>query len=107
KASQLVYTQLDTEQASLVAVFEYLIGNTDFSMVHGARDDDCCHNIVPFSREGQDYLIIPYDFDFSGLVNAAYASPNPELPIRSVTRRLYRGLCEQNPYLESSLGKFR
>lgn len=107
KAPQLVYTQLDTEQASLVAVFEYLIGNTDFSMVHGARDDDCCHNIVPFSREGEDYLVVPYDFDFSGLVNASYASPNPELPIKTVTRRLYRGLCEQNSYVESSLARFR
>jgi len=37
--------------------------------------------------------VVPFDFDFAGLVNAGYAEPAPQLPIRSVTTRLYRGFC--------------
>ncbi|HJR71262.1 MAG TPA: hypothetical protein VKA43_14560, partial [Gammaproteobacteria bacterium] len=38
-------------------------------------------------------LVVPFDFDFSGLVDAPYAGPPPELPINSVTDRLFRGFC--------------
>ncbi|MEX2122873.1 MAG: hypothetical protein WD795_03190 [Woeseia sp.] len=107
KSPMLTYGQLDAEQANLVAVFEYFIGNTDFSMVHGAKDDDCCHNVVPFSRKDGAYLPVPYDFDFSGIVNARYAEPNPKLKIASVTRRLYRGLCDFNPSMDATVARFR
>jgi len=103
----LRYEQLDAAQANLVAVYEYFIGNTDFSMVHGAKDDECCHNTAPLSVDGGAYLPVPYDFDFSGLVNARYAEPNPKLSISSVTRRLYRGLCEHNTSMDASLALFR
>ena len=39
---------------------------------------------------------IPYDFDFSGLVNAPYASPPDQLRIGSVRTRVYRGYCAHN-----------
>jgi hypothetical protein len=105
---QAKYSQLDAEHATFVTVFQYLIGNTDFSMVAGALDDNCCHNIVLFSMPSADrYLTVPYDFDFSGLVNARYAEPNPKLPIKRVVRRLYRGVCENNNYLDATLDRFR
>jgi hypothetical protein len=107
KAPQLRYNQLDGQYANLVAVFEYLIGNTDFSMVVGAKDDNCCHNTVPFSGNPGGYVVIPYDFDFSGLVNASYAKPNPKLPIKKVVQRHYRGLCLHNGYLDETLALFR
>jgi hypothetical protein len=101
------YDQLDSAYAALVSVFEYLIGNTDYSLIRGAKDDDCCHNAVLFSKAPGGYLAIPYDFDFSGIVNTPYAEPNPKLPIRNVTRRLYRGLCEYNGNLDATLTRFR
>jgi hypothetical protein len=104
---QIQYRQLDAEHAALVSVFEYLIGNTDFSLVVGARDDDCCHNAVLFAKDSEGYLVIPYDFDFSGLVDASYASPNPKLPIKEVTRRLYRGICEHNDEIGPVIESFR
>jgi hypothetical protein len=36
---------------------------------------------------------IMHDFDFSGAVNARYATPDPKLRIRTVRQRLYRGYC--------------
>lgn len=95
----LSYDLLQPEQAALVSVFEYLIGNTDFSMIAGPANDTCCHNALLFGEGPDRYLPIPYDFDFSGLVNAPYAEPNPRLNIRRVTTRLYRGNCMHNPYL--------
>jgi hypothetical protein len=49
---------------------------------------------------------IPYDFDFSGMVDAPYAAPNPRFDIRNVTNRKYRGLCKNNALLESTFALF-
>lgn len=96
--------QLDPQHTALVTVFQYLIGNTDFSPLRGAADEYCCHNIVLVSEPGSALLPIPYDFDMSGLVDAPYASPNPKLKIEKVTQRLYRGYCIHNELLDSSIG---
>jgi hypothetical protein len=86
-------------------LFQYLIGNTDFSMIAGAKDDICCHNVVLFSDGSEQYIPVPYDFDFAGLVNARYAKPNPNLPIKRVTSRLYRGNCMHNAYVDDALSQ--
>lgn len=39
---------------------------------------------------------IPYDFDFSGVVNARYASPPEGIKVNNIRTRLYRGLCKHN-----------
>ncbi len=102
KSSGLAYRDLDKKYANLVNLFQYLIGNTDFSLVRGANDDDCCHNSVPF-RNGDAVVPIPYDFDFSGMVNAPYADPNPKLGLDDVRTRLYRGRCNNNEHLPESI----
>ena len=83
---------LDPMQASLVYIFHYLIGNTDWSLVIADDDEHCCHNGHLFAGESSTYLV-PYDFDLSGLVNTPYAEPDGSLRINRVTRRLYRGYC--------------
>lgn len=71
----------------LAGLFEYLIGNTDFSM-------SALHNVELFARnDGNDPIPVARDFDFSGLVNARYATPDGRLRIRTVRDRLYRGYC--------------
>ncbi|MGI9628059.1 MAG: hypothetical protein ACR2QM_14570 [Longimicrobiales bacterium] len=69
-----------------VALFQYMIGNTDYSMVQA-------HNVKVVRLEAGGYIAVPYDFDWSGLVNAGYARPNETLGIRNVRQRLYRGFC--------------
>ncbi|MBT8077083.1 MAG: hypothetical protein KJO31_00820 [Gammaproteobacteria bacterium] len=98
--------QLDRQQANLVNVFEYLIGNTDFSMVLGARDEPCCHNIVLYAATPGTFVPVPYDFDLAGLVNAPYATPNPKYKLKAVTQRLYRGFCRNNDLLPATLAAF-
>ncbi|MGB5344850.1 MAG: hypothetical protein WBN23_01670 [Woeseia sp.] len=97
---------LVADHAAMIGVYEYMIANTDFSMLLGPNDEICCHNIVLY-RSDSGHLPIPYDFDFSGFVNAPYAEPNPQLKLRSVTTRLYRGRCEHNDGLEAALQQFR
>jgi hypothetical protein len=107
KVSRIAYEALDRQQAILVSVFQYLIGNTDYSLVASARDDDCCHNTVLLSVADGNYIPVPYDFDFSGLVNARYAKPNANLPIKSVVRRLYRGICLHNDLMDQAIARFK
>jgi hypothetical protein len=76
----------DGETSVLVAMFNYMIGNTDWSPIY-------FHNVKLIRTEDSRYLTVPYDFDFSGAVNARYASPDPKLSIKRVTDRLYRGFC--------------
>lgn len=95
---------LDVEQAATVFIFQYLIGNTDWSLVTNDEDDTCCHNGDLIDIESDRYYV-PYDFDLSGLVNARYARPDPSLRIRKVTQRRYRGFCIPREALENALGK--
>ncbi len=69
------------------AIFQYMIGNTDYSTVY-------LHNEKIFYVDDR-IVPVPYDFDMSGLVDASYAVVsqvrNEVLPITEVTNRLYRG----------------
>jgi hypothetical protein len=49
---------------------------------------------------------VAYDFDFAGLVNAPYAGPPPQLPIKSLRERLYRGPCRKIEELIPTLERF-
>ena len=91
---------------NLASVFHFLIGNTDFSPIAAAPGEDCCHNQIMFTREGEPNYTIPYDFDQSGFVDAPHALPNERFGLRSVRDRLYRGRCSNNGYLPSTLRQF-
>ena len=98
---------LDPEYTNLTSVFEYLIGNLDFSPVIGASGETCCHNYSIFSADNQTYWSIPYDFDLTGFVEAPHIQINPEHRIKSMRQRKYRGHCYNNEYIPASLQKFR
>ncbi len=91
--SGVPYSRLNDNQTALVYVFQYLIGNSDWSFIRGEGEDVCCHNIHLIEKGGGPYPI-PYDFDFSGLVNASYAKPNSIIGTKRVTQRIYRGYCK-------------
>jgi len=77
---------LDPYQDALMGVFQYMIGNTDFSVAG-------LHNVELFFRDDGNVLPIAYDFDFAGAVNARYAVPDARLNLRSVRQRVFRGYC--------------
>ena len=59
------------------AMFEYMIGNLDWSMRAGPPGERCCHNarLLAGASPAGNLVPVPYDFDFSGLVNPPYAVP--------------------------------
>lgn len=87
-SGQLDPRHLEDRQAILVDVFQYMIGNTDWSGVE-------MHNMELVQTLDGPASTVPYDFDFSGLVNARYAEPDASLPIRSVRERYFRGFCPE------------
>ncbi|MDP8916550.1 MAG: hypothetical protein M3M95_05000 [Pseudomonadota bacterium] len=102
-------SQLSPADAASFAVFQYMIGNLDWSMNRGPEGRGCCHNsrlISPTGTAGP-YVPVPDDFDFSGLVDAPYAVPPDSIDLPNVRVRLYRGYCGHNSKALAAIGAFR
>lgn len=95
-----VFADVDTHQLLFMTLFEYMIGNTDWSLY-------ALHNVRVMRSETYDILPIPYDLDFSGLIGARYASPDPRLGIKTVKERLFRGPCHSAEEWAPVLEQFR
>ena len=70
-------------------LFQYLIGNTDWSIPG-------LHNICLIKSKDPSIpkpYVVPYDFDYAGIVNTNYAIPDEQLGTESVRERVYRGVC--------------
>jgi hypothetical protein len=92
--------KLDQDQLILMALFNYMIMNTDYSI-------PIMHNVVLVSRDYfEPPLPVPYDFDWSGLINIPYDSPylayKTELP-----DRVYKGPCLKMKELEFFLQEMK
>lgn len=86
KAKGATASDLEPYHRTLMGVFEYMIGNTDFLITE-------LHNAFLLGTPSGEMIPVPYDFDYSGAVNTAYATTNPVLPIKNVRQRLFRGFC--------------
>lgn len=78
-----------TERNSFLtmAVFQYLVGNTDWSV-------EFLQNIKLIApTPAGSPMAVAYDFDHAGIVNAPYARPAEELQMSSIRERRYRGYC--------------
>jgi len=103
-------TQLDAKQGARMALFEYMIGNLDWSMRASHAGETCCHNfkLMAKTANAQSGLIpVPYDYDYSGFVNTPYAVPPEELRVSSVRDRMYRGYCIHNAQALAAAAQFR
>ena len=87
KLRQISMANMDSLHMATLAVFEYLIGNTDWSVPYR-------HNIrlltVPAIKNP---VPVPYDFDHAGIVEAFYALPAEHIGVASVRERVYRGIA--------------
>jgi hypothetical protein len=99
---------LSAVDAGRAALFEYLIGNLDWSLRAGPQGEGCCHNSRLLQRPGSSsYVPVPYDFDFAGLVDAPYAEPPAQIPVASVRVRRYRGYCAHNAQALAAAAELR
>lgn len=91
---------IDYDNFKKLSFFQYIIGNKDWHVsirknVLIMQPDD--KSKMPFA--------VPYDFDFSGLVNAAYSNPKGVRPDDPKERRLFKGLCYSEEEIKK-LGEF-
>ena len=98
RVNRISNSQLDPAAAARFAVFQYMIGNLDWAMIASVPGEDCCHNarLVGVKGATTGLIPVPYDFDFSGMVNAPYAVPPDIVKTRDVRTRRYRGFCSHN-----------
>ena len=98
--------ELEARSGALLSLFQFMIGNTDWSAIAAAPEESCCHNGKPIGSAGRGVIVLPYDFDHAGLIDAEYAQPRGHLRIRSVRQRLYRGYCATNGELDWAVQRF-
>lgn len=109
KINEIDPIQLNARHANLFSLFQYMIGNTDWSMIKSPHGESgCCHNgkvIIPPGSTA-NWIVLPYDFDQAGLINTRYSTPASGLGIRSVRQRVYRGRCLNISELDHNISLF-
>jgi len=86
-----------------LAIFNYMIGNYDWSIPGQHNVKVIKPLIIESSGLG---IAIPYDFDWTGVVNASYAQPAEEIGTASVRERIYTGICRSREVFEKDLEIF-
>ncbi|RMG21575.1 MAG: hypothetical protein D6730_18030 [Bacteroidetes bacterium] len=95
------FSSMDQDEAGMMAVFQFMIGNTDWSVLSQ-------HNIKVFKHAGTDrYVAIPYDFDWAGLIAPPYAQPNPLLGTTNVRQRVFRGYCRSSAEFDADFHRLK
>ena len=93
---------IDKASMNRVALFQFMIGNTDWSVpgLHNLKllklNDHL--KVTPF--------VVPYDFDYSGFVNTHYSIPAEKLMIDNVRERLFQGICCTCEEYEATIQEF-
>lgn len=83
----------------IASVFQYMIGNADYDLNVGRN--------MKYFIKNDKVIPVPYDFDFSGLVDAPYAIPNPNFGIASVKERIFLGFKEDADNLKGTLAFYK
>jgi hypothetical protein len=85
----VAYSELDKLSSDRVALFNYMVGNTDyqFKTSHNLKFIKILDINVPGAQ------VIPYDFDYSGFINTHYSMPQEWSYVETVTDRDYMGFC--------------
>jgi hypothetical protein len=96
---RLRFEDLDMDTLMPMMIFEYMIGNTDYSIY-------ALHNVRIVQRPDKSLHPIPYDFDVSGIVNPPYGIPARGLMLKSITERLYRGPCRRQELVDPIVANF-
>ena len=87
-----------------VAIFNYMVGNYDWAVPNR-------HNIKvirPLTFDNLNLAVaVPYDFDWTGLVNASYAIPDDKITgTTTVRERIFLGICRSREDYRKELEQF-
>ena len=97
-ANQEVCNRLELDRLML---FQFLVGNLDWSVPNR-------HNFkIIADPEKPLPIAIPYDFDYTGMVNTYYAKVPPGIDVPNVRIRVFRGLCRVEGGYNDALNYFQ
>ncbi len=88
---------LDKKNAIRLSLFQYMIGNTDW-IVNLSKN-------LKFITDGTNYYAIPYDFDYTALVNTDYTLDDGK-GFLVPPQRKYKGQCYETEELEPVVEEF-
>jgi hypothetical protein len=99
RSDELAMRTVNREIMDRLAMFQYMIGNSDYS-VTGRHNLKILALNDPAGPVG--FIPVPYDFDYTGLVNTHYAVPRDALGLESVRERYFLGPCRSKSlYLQA------
>ena len=107
EATSVPGSVMDADHRTRAEIFQFLIGNTDFSFHASADGERCCHNAVQFVDAAGVHFPVPYDFDRTGLLDKPGVRPARGLGIRRVTERRFVGPCRAPADFDRILDEFR
>lgn len=85
EVGKVMVPSLDKTNYLRMVFFQYMIGNTDWSIPNK-------HNVEMVKLPNVAKIVpIPYDFDYAALVGTPYAVPHESLPIKSIFERYFMG----------------
>lgn len=94
-------TDFEPTNADHFTLFQFMIGNEDWEI-------PVRRNLKYIHLEQEDqFLLIPYDFDMTGLVAVEYARPNTNLGMQAVTQRFFMGNFKNKVERKKALSHFR
>lgn len=81
--------------------FQYLTGNLDWSIPNR-------HNFKIIANPDNPVPIaVPYDYDYTGIVNTAYAQVPEGIDVPNVRTRVFRGLCRMDGGYDAVLSYYQ
>lgn len=102
KYDNISRTQTRVFETDVMSIFQYMIGNADYSIM--ARHNTKLIKLNDLSVS--EPIPVPYDFDYTGIVNAPYAEPGENLPIEKITDRYFLGPCRTREEFQNAIDVF-
>ncbi|HFA49454.1 MAG TPA: hypothetical protein ENJ95_10615 [Bacteroidetes bacterium] len=91
---------INVPQERIASMFEYLIGNTDWSIKMN-------RNVKLIKMENGKHVPVPYDFDYSVFVGAPYMRPNSDVGQTGSMERIFMGGAKNADELYSTISYFK
>ncbi len=93
------YLPLDSLHLAKMAIFQFLIGNTDWTVVP-------LQNMEIIKVPGKNSVAVPYDFDLSAFVNTVYAPEALFIERDEFLERKYRDPGVSGEYIQDAMADF-
>jgi len=98
---KLPMDSFDMEQYNFVALFQYMIGNLDWRVSPFAKNA----KVMKVPNKTQ-YQVLPYDFDFSGVVGISYMRLSEHLNQKNSRQRIFQGHIIRQKELKANFERY-